>query len=139
MNKQLTANEIADAKRMALGHGQTEIHSTVMAMMGGCYAYMMAVFWIVLGQQADAKISLGVAIFFLIMYLGTPWAMYRIKHAEADPALGRPPKFSDFLDQGLETWTGYVSGRTAVVQVLTIPVGLAFAVTGIAFAIVRTM
>ncbi len=145
MNKPMTAAQAAvlasiDLKADTLGTWKAEgeivsqIHGGVYALTFGLYAYIMVVFWVLFAGHAASAINVGVSTFFLLIYAAVPLVMIRIGRLQPERY-----SFGDFLNARLDTYTGLLSGRAAAVQVLTVPAALAAAVTGIAWAILRTM
>ena len=86
------------------------------------YAALLGAFVVTIhGARADFAIVIG--LFYVTMLFGVPAAMLRL---EKDPS--RPPALSEFLDRGIDTATGRISGAGALVQMLLVPVLLAIAV-----------
>jgi hypothetical protein len=94
-------------------------------------AILVAFAWAFFGA-ADVQFNLGVCAVYLAMYLGVPWIFLK-----AEPHRGKVvrPDLADFLERGLSTWTGHVSGASALAQILTIPVALTLAALGIGLII----
>ncbi len=84
-------------------------------------ALMLAFVVTIHGARADFAIFIGV--FYLAMFFAIPALFLRI---ERDA--GRRPDLLEFLDRGLQTATGRISGGAALVQMLIVPVLLVFAV-----------
>ena len=94
------------------------------AFMVLAYGALMGAFALTIhGARADFAIVIGV--FYLAMLIGVPAAMLGL---EGDPA--RRPDLFEFLERGIETATGRISGGGALVQMLIVPVLLAFAILG---------
>ncbi|SMF76063.1 hypothetical protein SAMN06265365_13211 [Tistlia consotensis] len=111
-----------------------EIHPAVYGVAFGAALWIVAVYGAVFLGAPEAMMMLAISLGFLVMYAGTPIVMWRTGRAPAAARTGR--RFADFARARLETWTGVVHGSEAAVQIVTIPVGLAVAATGIALAIV---
>lgn len=96
-------------------------------MIVASYASILVAFgWAFLGQ-GDVLFNLGGCAVYLAMYLGVPWVFLKV-----EPKTGQPrPDLADFMERGLSTWTGHVTGREALAQILAIPVAVAFAALGI--------
>lgn len=91
-------------------------------LMIASYAALMGAFVVTIhGARADFAIVIGV--FYLAMFFGIPAAFLGM---EQDGA--RRPGMLEFLDRGIDTATGRVSGAGALVQMLIVPVLLAFAI-----------
>lgn len=99
----------------------TELHPAILALSAGLYATMIGIFWVTFASALDVAIALGIAAFFLAMFVAVPIVMLR------SGTIGdRVPTTSlrAFLDGKLDTFTGLVSGRAALALVVTVPVCL---------------
>ena len=72
---------------------------------------------------ARADFAIVVAAFYLFMFFAIPAAFIAVERDRT-----RRPDLVQFLDRGIETATGRISGAGALVQMLLVPVLLAFAV-----------
>lgn len=127
----------------AAGHNRA-VHDSLplgaFGLIAGAAGAMMLAYWLTFAAHAEAAFMVAISIVYVLMYAGTPWLMARIggnmlrqRHGgRAAPALG------DFLDGVMDTATGPIGGRAALVQVAIIPVGLAVATIGICI-VVATM
>jgi hypothetical protein len=92
------------------------------AFMVAAYGGLMAAFALTIhGARADFVIVIG--IFYLAMLVGVPAVMFGF---EGDRS--RRPDLLEFLGRGLKIETGRISGGAALVQMLIVPVLLAFAI-----------
>jgi len=73
------------------------------------------------GARADFAIVID--IFYLAMFFGLPVLFLAV---EGDRS--RRPSLGEFLERGIDTATGRLSGGGALVQMLVVPVLLAFAI-----------
>src|SRR4249919_610558 len=86
------------------------------------YAALMAAFVVTIhGARADFAIVIG--CFYLTMFFAIPAIFFGVEDDRV-----RRPSLLEFLDQGVETATGRISGGGALVQMLIVPVLLAFAI-----------
>ena len=86
------------------------------------YAMLMGAFVVTIhGARADFAMLIG--IFYVAMFFGVPAVFLRM---ERDGT--RRPDLVQFLDRGMDTATGHISGGGALVQMLLVPVLLAFGV-----------
>jgi hypothetical protein len=99
-------------------------------MMVAAYAISMFGFLLFFTGSHQVLFMLVVGLFYLTIYVAVPMIFLRIQ-----PRTGRQVNWSRFLDQGMETWTGHLSGKQAAVQILAIPAALALAVFGIGIAL----
>jgi hypothetical protein len=92
-------------------------------MMVGVYASLMGAFALTLGHEARAGFAIAIGFFFVAMFFAVPLIFLRL---EKDGS--RRPTLSAFLENGLDTATGRLSGGGALVQMLIVPLLLAFAI-----------
>ncbi|PVM93300.1 hypothetical protein [Caulobacter endophyticus] len=95
-------------------------------MIVGAYGAILGAFGLAFLGDAEVGLVLGVCAAYLAVYLGVPAVILRM-----EPKAETRPDLADFLRQGLSTWTGRVSAGSALAQILTIPVALAVAATGL--------
>jgi predicted acyltransferase len=86
------------------------------------YAAIMGAFVVTI-RGAHAEFVIVIAAFYLMMFFALPAVFIG---TEGDKT--RRPDLVQFLDRGLETETGRISGGGALVQMLIVPVLLAFAI-----------
>ena len=102
-----------------------DVPAAVGWMILGVYALIMAVFLTLFARDTEAGLMVAVSGVYFTVYLGVPAAFFRAEARSGDIDLKR------FLRDGLNTWTGHVSGIEAIVQILLIPVALTIALTAI--------
>ena len=68
---------------------------------------------------------------YLAAYLGSPFVMSRV--GRIDPPL--ESSFQQFLKAPFTTWTGVITGREALLQVVLVPGAILFAVIGMGMII----
>lgn len=86
------------------------------------YGSIMAAFAITIhGARADFAIFIGA--FYLAMFCAIPAAFLGIERDSS-----RRPGLLEFLDRGIRTESGRISGSDALVQMLIVPVLLTFAI-----------
>ena len=91
-------------------------------LMIASYAALMVAFVVTIhGARADFAMVIGA--FYLTMFFAVPAIFLGVE----DDQVGRP-RMQEFLDRGVETATGHLSGGGALVQMLIVPVLLAFAI-----------
>lgn len=99
-------------------------------MMISIYVAIVGLFALTIANAGQASFMIAIDLVFLVAFFSVPVIM--LKH-ERDPA--RRPSMSKFLSQGMQTYTGPVSGSGAMVQMFVVPVLLAFAVLAIGIII----
>lgn len=95
-------------------------------MMVGVYAALMGAFALTLAHEGHAAFAIGIGAFFVGMFFAVPLVFLRL---EKDGS--RRPSLTAFLETGIETATGRLSGAGALVQMLIVPFLLALAILAI--------
>jgi hypothetical protein len=106
-----------------------QLPSAVGWLMLLVYAALMGAFLLFFGGSGSTAFVIAIGLFFLVVYAAVPFVFLRMQARNPDQAT-----WTRFLERGLETWTGHLSGRQALFQILAIPVALAIAVVGIGLA-----
>lgn len=95
-------------------------------MMVGVYAALMGAFAITLGGEGHSAFAIAIGVFFVAMFFAVPIVFLRL---ERDGS--RRPSLTTFLETGIDTATGRLSGGGALVQMLIVPFLLALAILAI--------
>ena len=103
--------------------GVPDVPASVGMMLIGAYAMIVVLFALTIANAGAGPFMIGVDIVFLAAFFSVPYLFFK---TEGDPA--NRPSFLRFLDQGMQTYTGPVSGAGALVQMFVVPVLLAFGV-----------
>lgn len=90
------------------------------------YVGLMAAFAVTLGHDGKTGFVLLIAGFFVAMFFGIPLTFLR---TEKDSS--RRPSLMVFLENGIDTATGRISGSGALVQMLIVPLLLVLAILAI--------
>ena len=91
------------------------------------YAALLAGFYVAFGGDAEVELVLGVCAVYLAIYLGVPVVLLRMEGAG-----GRArPDMADFARDGFLTYTGWLSARAAMTQMLIVPVALTVGALGL--------
>jgi hypothetical protein len=101
-------------------------------LIAASYVAILGAFLLVFSESADVVFIIGVCGVYLAAYLSVPAIMFRI---EGRGRSQKHPDFAAFLERGLITWTGHVSGSGAILQILLIPAAVTGAVLGIGLII----
>jgi hypothetical protein len=100
----------------------TFIYVSVVAAFG----WVMLASWLAFARGADAHLALGMAVVLAIVFFALPIIIHRVA---AGFSRSEPQAARDFLTAPVETETGPLSGASAWLQVLIIPLSLALAAT----------
>lgn len=103
-----------------------DVPASIGVMMVGVYVLIVVLFALTIASGGSAAFMIAVDAMFLAAFFTVPVIMLKL---EGDPA--RRPGMSRFLSQGMQTYTGHVSGGSALAQMFVVPVLLAFAVLAI--------
>jgi hypothetical protein len=100
------------------------------------FAWIMLASWLAFAGDMDAALALGIAIVLAIVFFALPII---IRHVAVAFSHNKPETTGDFLSAPVDTATGPLSGASAWLQVLLIPLALALAATliGTAYLLVR--
>lgn len=103
-----------------------DVPAAVGPMMVGVYVAIVALFALTIANAGQAPFMIAIDAAFLMAFFAVPAIFLK---QERDPS--RRPTMSRFLSQGMQTYTGHVSGGGALIQMFIVPVLLAFAVLAI--------
>ena len=109
----------------------TSMHPAAFKLFAALNVGVLGVFWLTFRGDAEALFMVAISGIYLAAYVATPWIMSRIGAFDAPNTL----PFSSFLEEPFETWTGVISGRDAVLQVLLIPSAILSTVIGMSLII----
>ena len=95
-------------------------------MIVASYALIIALLALTIATAGEAPFIISIDVVFLAAFVTVPIIFLKL---EGDPA--RRPSLGRFMSQGLQTYTGHISGAGALAQMLVVPLLLAFAVLAI--------
>ena len=98
-----------------------DVPAAVGGMIVASYAALLTVFFAFFAGSPLAFFSLTICALFVGVFFAVPRIFFAI---EVDPS--RRPRFLDFWYGGIQTLTGRTSGKDALIQMLIVPVFLAF-------------
>lgn len=90
------------------------------------FAWIMLAAWLAFAGHMDADLVLGIGVVLAIVFFGVPIIIRRVAVAHAR---NRPEVKGDFLTAPVDIATGPLTGRSAWLQVVLIPMALALAAT----------
>ena len=114
-----------------LSKANTSLHGGVFKLFAAVNVAILGAFWLIFQGDKEALFMVAISAVYLAAYLITPFVMSRV--APIDPPQDK--SFCAFLNEPFETWTGVITGREALIQVMLIPTAILFAVTGMALVI----
>lgn len=116
------ATAAADEQRAQPAAAAPDMPKAAGVFMIASYAALMGAFVVTIhGARADFAIVIG--CFYVAMFFAVPAIFFGVEDDRV-----RRPSLLEFLDDGVETATGRISGGGALVQMLIVPVLLAFAI-----------
>lgn len=100
-------------------------------LIAGSYATLLATFALATAGSRESLFAIAIAAFFMLMFFAVPATFFGVEGAKR-------PSMDRFLAEGMETLTGHATARSALVQMLIVPVLLTLGVIamGIAAAII---
>ncbi|PQA86824.1 hypothetical protein [Hyphococcus luteus] len=110
----------------------TSLHGGVFKALALIYAALLAVFWLTFAGDKEALFMVAISAVYLAAYMGTPFMLSRVG-GRVDPV--QEKSFAAFLKEPFETWTGVVSGREAMLQILLVPSAVLIAGAGMGLII----
>ncbi len=87
------------------------------------YAALIIIFFLTMGYGGEARFMIAISGLYVAMFVGVP----RIFLAVEEDGSERPD-LRRFLDRGIDTFTGHMSGRSALAQIFIVPALLASAI-----------
>ena len=111
-----------------------DVPASVGMMLVGVYLAIIALFALTIANAGAGPFMIVVDLAFLAAFFTVPALFLR---TEGDPA--KRPSLLKFLETGMQTYTGRVSGAGALVQMFVVPVLLALAVLCIGIVAVLTL
>jgi hypothetical protein len=94
-------------------------------MILAAYVAIMSAFLVLFTGSAEATMMVVISTLYATIFFAVPIIFLKTEN--------RPSRLrlSTFMKDGLDTWTGHVDGRAAIIQMLSIPITIAVAVTTI--------
>jgi hypothetical protein len=137
--QRLTTSESDEGAEARSGFGAVpgnEFPAFVYISVLAAFAWILLASWLTFARDMDADLALAMAIVLGIVLFGLPIIIHHVATTFARP---EPEPARDFLSAPVETATGSLPGASAWLQVLLIPLALAFAATlfGAAFLLAR--
>ena len=94
-----------------------DIPSSVGVMIVASYIMLLGSFAVTMVGSRSTALALSICFFFLGMYLLIPAIFLRIESRQL-----RRPSLSSFMEIGMQTYAGHMSGKDALAQILVVPV-----------------
>ena len=110
-----------------------DVPPAVGLMMIAVYVAIVALFALTIANSGLAPFMIAIDVMFMAAFFTVPYMMLKL---ERDPS--RRPSMSRFMAQGMQTYTGHVSGGGALVQMFVVPGLLAGAVVAMGIIVALT-
>ena len=114
-----------------------ELHPLVYRSIIGLTIWLVLSAWALFSRGEYEGLTLSIITLFFVILTGIPvllWLTWR-RNARPNEGHGYVPSFTEWSSHPFESWTGSVSGREAVMQILLPIAAVAFGMTvfGLAF------
>jgi type IV secretory pathway VirB2 component (pilin) len=109
-----------------------EVHSGAVALLVGFYGAMVALMWLTFARTGEGALFMLIVTLVFAAFAAVPLLTLRLGRREA---AAKPVSFREYLGQSIDTLTGPLSGRAALVQIIVVPVLLTLCLVGIAVAL----
>jgi hypothetical protein len=96
------------------------LHPLVYRAMMALTAWLLLSIWVLFGHGAYVGLIFAMVTLFFVIVTGIPlliWLTWR-RHADRHDTRAPNESFRDWVSHGFATWTGTLSGREAVVQIM---------------------
>lgn len=110
-----------------------DLHKGTYIASGLAWLAFIAVFWAGFATDLHSAFMIAISTVYMVMYFATPGLMIRMAgrltaHRSADGP------FDAFLAGEVDTHTGPIGGRDALIQIILVPAALTLCTGGIAYA-----
>ena len=107
-----------------------DVPAAVGIMLIAVYVAIVGLFALTIATAGSAPFMIAVDAVFLAAFFVVPSIFLKL---EGDPA--RRPTMARFMAEGMQTYTGHVTGGGALAQMFVVPALLAFAVLAIGLTV----
>jgi hypothetical protein len=131
-----TRSEISDRAKLEIvpaANAETGVHPVVIEIALGAALWFLAVTWVSFARGTEVDWAIFVATAFFGIFFGL-FLLIAARAAKEPRWRLRQASFRDFLHSKVGTETGEMSGRQAMIEIITMPLMLAFAATAIGIA-----
>lgn len=111
----------AEPEKVGFTPAAPDVPAGVGGLIVAAYAGLIAVFFVFFTGSMLATMMVTVAAGFVAIFFAVPRIFFAL-----EPGDERRPSLADFMYRGMNTLTGHSSGGAALVQMLIVPVLLAF-------------
>jgi hypothetical protein len=94
-----------------------DVPKAVGKMIITAFVALLTTFAVTLTGSRESLFAIAICAVFLFMFFAVPTLFLR-----TEPGRGPQPDLDSFMDKGMMTYTGPVSGRDALIQMLIVPV-----------------
>ena len=107
-----------------------DVPAAVGGLIAASYAGLIVALAVATVGSAESIFVIVIAAPFVIAFFTVPRIFFAVERNS-----GVRASFDDFLNKGMDTFTGHNSGKAALVQMLVVPVLLTFAILAMGVAI----
>jgi len=83
----------------------------------GIYAALIAIFALTMARSGEAAFMIAISGLYVAIFLGVPRLFFAVEKDRS-----KRPDLAAFLERGIDTWTGHMSGASALAQIFLVPV-----------------
>jgi type IV secretory pathway VirB2 component (pilin) len=109
-----------------------EVHSGALALLLGFYGAMVALMWLTFARTGEGAFVMLVVTLVFAAFAVVPLVILRLGRRDA---AAKPVSFRKYLERSMDTLTGPLTGRAALVQIIVVPALLTLCLVGIAVAL----
>ena len=121
---------IAEGQEFQATPAAPDVPAAVGGLIAASYAGLIAALAVATVGSAESMFVVVIAGLFVVAFFTVPRIFFAVERDS-----GVRASFDEFLHNGMNTFTGHNSGKAALVQMLTIPIMLTFAVLAMGMAI----
>ena len=108
-----------------------DVPAAVGLMIVANYVLIVALFALTIASAGAAPFMIGVDLVFLAAFFSVPFIFLNM-----EPEGTRRPSLARFMATGMQTYTGHVTGGSALAQMFVVPASLALGVLAIGIIVV---
>lgn len=103
-----------------------DVPAAVGKLLVASCAGLIAIFFVTLAGSRESAFMITISGLYVAIFCAVPWIFLKVEKDRS-----RRPDFAQFMARGLDTWTGHISGRGALVQMLIVPAMLSLCLLAI--------
>ncbi len=93
------------------------------------YSGLIAIFFVTMGFSGEARFMIAISAFYVAIFLAVPRIFFAVESDDTPR-----PDLTRFMREGVDTYTGRMTGASALAQIFVVPVLLALGILAIGLA-----